>query len=103
MNSKMTNPAQGLLSDSDRQVSDISDFWKKELGLLPYMPTDNVQEVDLPEELDHSIRLLYLQILGSWSHRELNGQQLGETSWQHLLEGNNWVHQPLNMLVVMLI
>lgn len=46
-----------------KAVSDISDFWKKELGLLPYMPTDNVQEVDLPEELDHSIRLLYLQNL----------------------------------------
>ena len=28
------------------------------------MPTDNVQEVDLPEELDLPLRLLYLQTLG---------------------------------------
>ena len=68
------------------KVSDISDYWKKDLGLLPFMPTDNVQESDpprlfggfngcaqrpaalqeleVPEDLDVSLRLLYLQPLG---------------------------------------
>lgn len=66
-------------------MSDISDYWKKDLGLLPFMPTDNVQESDpprlfrrlqrlcpalscqeleVPEDLDVSLRLLYLQPLG---------------------------------------
>eukprot|EP00434_Breviolum_minutum_P009587 symbB.v1.2.008440.t1/scaffold530.1/size191304/8 len=46
-----------------KAVSDISDYWKKDLGLLPFMPTDNVQELEVPEELDVSLRLLYLQTL----------------------------------------
>ncbi|CAJ1425370.1 unnamed protein product, partial [Effrenium voratum] len=46
-----------------KAVSDISDYWKKDLGLLPFMPTDNVGETDLPEDLDLNLRLAYLQTL----------------------------------------
>eukprot|EP00439_Symbiodinium_sp_Y106_P019296 s2919_g2.t1 len=46
-----------------KAVSDISDYWKADLGLLPFMPTDNVAESDLPDDVDPSFRLKYLEIL----------------------------------------
>ena len=47
-----------------RKVSDISDYWKTDLGLLPFMPTDNVAESDLPDDIDLSLRLKYLETPG---------------------------------------
>ncbi|CAE6913236.1 ASCC2, partial [Symbiodinium sp. KB8] len=46
-----------------KAVSDISDYWKADLGLLPFMPTDNVAETDLPDDVDPSFRLKYLEML----------------------------------------
>ena len=53
--------AVSLSSPCRAKVSDISDYWKADLGLLPFMPTDNVAETDLPDDVDPSFRLKYLE------------------------------------------
>ena len=48
---KVSFPATSLEKYPRVQVSDISDYWKKDLGLLPFMPTDNVQEIQSGREV----------------------------------------------------
>eukprot|EP00418_Pyrodinium_bahamense_P008104 CAMPEP_0179104658 /NCGR_PEP_ID=MMETSP0796-20121207/48563_1 /TAXON_ID=73915 /ORGANISM="Pyrodinium bahamense, Strain pbaha01" /LENGTH=723 /DNA_ID=CAMNT_0020802615 /DNA_START=44 /DNA_END=2211 /DNA_ORIENTATION=- len=44
-------------------VSDISEYWRSDLGMLPFMPDDNVGPVEVPEGVDVHERLEYLQML----------------------------------------
>eukprot|EP00930_Biecheleria_cincta_P003223 TRINITY_DN104156_c0_g1_i1.p1 TRINITY_DN104156_c0_g1~~TRINITY_DN104156_c0_g1_i1.p1 ORF type:complete len:752 (+),score=213.40 TRINITY_DN104156_c0_g1_i1:135-2390(+) len=55
-----------------KAISDISDYWKVDLGLLPFMPSDNVGALEeLPEDLDPAARLEYLQLFSKQLERLL--------------------------------
>mmetsp|Transcript_57339 Transcript_57339/g.166453 ORF Transcript_57339/g.166453 Transcript_57339/m.166453 type:complete len:755 (-) Transcript_57339:119-2383(-) len=45
-----------------KAVADISDYWKSDLGLLPFTPDDNVGPVEVGGEVDPQDRLEYLQM-----------------------------------------
>ncbi|CAE8711332.1 unnamed protein product, partial [Polarella glacialis] len=45
-----------------KAVSDISDYWKTDLGLIPFVPSDNVCAPEEPEDVDLNERLEFLHM-----------------------------------------
>jgi hypothetical protein len=50
-------------SRKPKAIEDLSDFWREDLGMLPFLPSDNVgMDEDLPPDVDPADRIAFLEI-----------------------------------------